>query len=334
LAGVYEGATQIQGCVNGYGERAGNADLCSAIPNLTLKLGVETIPRERIALITPVSRHVAEIVNLTVDPQKPYVGKSAFTHKAGLHTSAIARRRDAYEHVDPDAVGNGTRVVVSELSGRSTLAMKANELGITLDSASLSSVLDTLKGLERDGYHFEVADGSLELLMRAAADGVKSLRGFFEVESLSVVTDWIESALDAAGDERIVHPWDRDGELTTEATIKVRVGGDLVVATAKGNGPVHALDAALRSAIGPYFPELAMLHLTDYRVRVLNTAEGTGAVTRVLIDLADQEGQFSTIGVSENIIESSWQALVDGIVFGLVRAERLRGDRSGSAPKS
>jgi 2-isopropylmalate synthase len=322
LAGVYEGATQIQGCVNGYGERAGNADLCAAIANLTLKLGVETIPRERIALITPVSRHVAEIVNLTVDPQRPYVGKSAFTHKAGLHTSAIARRRDAYEHVDPDAVGNGTRVVVSELAGRSTLAMKALELGITLDSESVSSVLETLKGLERDGYHFEVADGSLELLMRAAADGVKSLQQYFEVESLSVVTNWVESR--DTEEERIVHPWDRDGDLTTEATIKVRVHGNVVDATAKGNGPVHALDAALRSAIGSYFPELALLHLTDYRVRVLNTAEGTAAVTRVLIDLADQEGQFSTIGVSENIIESSWQALVDGIVFGLVRAERQR----------
>lgn len=322
LAAVHHGATQIQGCVNGYGERAGNADLCSAIPNLTLKMGIETIPRERIALITPVSRHVAEIVNLTVDPQKPYVGKSAFTHKAGLHASAIARRRDAYEHVDPEAVGNGTRVVVSELAGRSTLAMKAEELGITLDPATTSGVLDTLKRLERDGYHFEVADGSLELLMRAAADGVESLRRFFEVESLSVVTEWVEDTTSSGDAERIVHPWDRDGSLTTEATVRVRIDGDLVVATASGNGPVHALDAALRDAIGPYFPELKSLHLTDYRVRVLNTAEGTGAVTRVLIDLADQEGQFSTIGVSENIIESSWQALVDGIVFGLVRAGR------------
>jgi 2-isopropylmalate synthase len=250
------------------------------------------------------------------------VGKAAFTHKAGLHTSAIARRRDAYEHVDPESVGNGTRVVVSELAGRSTLAMKAEELGIKLDSARTSGVLETLKRLERDGYHFEVADGSLELLMRAAAEGVDSLRRFFEVESLSVVTEWSEDETSVGDSERIVHPWDRDGTLTTEATVRVRVGGDLVAASASGNGPVHALDAALRDAIGPYFPELKLLHLTDYRVRVLNTAEGTGAVTRVLIDLADQEGQFSTIGVSENIIESSWQALVDGIVFGLVRAQR------------
>jgi 2-isopropylmalate synthase len=194
--------------------------------------------------------------------------------------------------------------------------------------------LETLKGLERDGYHFEVADGSLELLMRAAADGVKSLQQYFEVESLSVVTNWVESESRDTEDERIVHPWDRDGDLTTEATIKVRVHGNVVDATAKGNGPVHALDAALRSAIGPYFPELAMLHLTDYRVRVLNTAEGTAAVTRVLIDLADQEGQFSTIGVSENIIESSWQALVDGIVFGLVRAERQRAQMGAPAPNN
>ena len=326
LAAVREGATQIQGCVNGYGERAGNADLCSAIPNLSLKMGVETIPRERIALITPVSRHVAEIVNLTVDPQRPYVGKAAFTHKAGLHASAIARRRDAYEHVDPDSVGNGTRVVVSELAGRSTLAMKAEELGIALDPETTSGVLDTLKRLERDGYHFEVADGSLELLMRAAADGAESLRRFFEVQSLSVVTEWVENENTDGDLTRIVHPWDRDGALSTEATVRVRIDGDLVVASASGNGPVHALDAALRDAIGPYFPELKTLHLTDYRVRVLNTAEGTGAVTRVLIDLADQEGQFSTIGVSENIIESSWQALVDGIVFGLLRAGRRSSD--------
>jgi 2-isopropylmalate synthase len=319
LAAVRNGATQVQGCVNGYGERAGNADLCSTIPNLTLKMGVETIPRERIRLVTPVSHHVAEIVNLTLDPQKPYVGQSAFTHKAGLHTSAIARRRDAYEHVSPDIVGNGTRVVVSELAGRSTLEMKAAELGLSLTDSATARILDSLKLLEHAGYHFEVADGSLELLMRAAIDQGASAARFFSVESYRVITDWRADTSVPAG-STIVHPWSTPGALTTEATVKVHVGDSRVVATAEGNGPVNALDAALRQAIGPFFPMLDHVHLTDYRVRVLDSQSGSGASTRVLIDTADEEGTFSTIGVSENIIESSWHALVDAIVFALVRA--------------
>jgi len=326
LAAVREGATQVQGCVNGYGERAGNADLCSAIPNLTLKMGIETIPRERIELITPVSHHVAEIINLSLDPQKPYVGTAAFTHKSGIHTSAIARRRDAYEHISPDSVGNGTRVVVSELAGRSTLEMKAAELGIALGSGEIAEILDSLKELEYAGYHFEVADGSLELLMRAAADGGNGSYGrYFSVESFRVITDWRESPVPAGGRRRLVHPWLADGTLTTEATVKVHVGTERVVATAEGNGPVNALDAALRQAIGPYFPELQSMHLTDYRVRVLDTQKGSGAVTRVLLDTADAEGTFSTMGVSENIIEASWQALVDAIVHGLSRAGAVPG---------
>ena len=351
LAAVRAGATQVQGCVNGYGERAGNADLCAAIPNLTLKMGVETIERERIELLTPVARHVAEVVNLTLDPQRPYVGSAVFAHKAGLHTSAIARRPDAYEHLPPALVGNGTRVVVSELAGRSTLALKAAELGIELGSGALGEVLDTLKRLEHAGYHFEVADGSLELLMRAAAGHADR---FFAVESFRVITDWRAderpggpddgSATDQAPgspagghDEpalRLVHPWARPGELTTEATVKIHVGDQRVVATAEGNGPVNALDAALRAAIGPAFPELGAIHLTDYRVRVLDTGRGTGAVTRVLVDSADADGQWSTIGVSENIIESSWQALVDAVVHGLVRSgagRRSDGVRRGRA---
>ncbi|HWD25149.1 MAG TPA: citramalate synthase, partial [Acidimicrobiales bacterium] len=330
LAAVRHGATQVQGCVNGYGERAGNADLCSTIPNLTLKMGIETIPRERIQLITPVSHHVAEIVNLTLDPQTPYVGMAAFTHKAGLHTSAIARRRDAYEHVSPDVVGNGTRVVVSELAGRSTLEMKAAELGLSLTDTATSRILDSLKTLEHAGYHFEVADGSLELLMRAAIDDGASATRFFSIESFRVITDWRADPTAPSGDA-IVHPWSRPGSLTTEATVKVHVGNSRVVATAEGNGPVNALDAALRQAIGPFFPTLEHVHLTDYRVRVLDTQQGSGASTRVLVDTADEDGTFSTIGVSENIIESSWQALVDAIIFALVRAnERI--ERAGIGP--
>jgi 2-isopropylmalate synthase len=335
LAAVRQGATQVQGCVNGYGERTGNADLSAAIANLTLKMGVQTIPAERLERLTPVAHHIAELVNLTLDPQRAYVGSAAFAHKAGLHTSALVRRADAYEHVPPDLVGNGTRVVVSELAGRSTLQMKAAELGLELDSPALGRVLDTLKHLEHAGYHFEAADGSLELLMRAAAGEPGGRLGdLFRIESFRVITDWrARKALpaDELGSESVpslAHPWSSPGELTTEATVKVHVGDERVVATAEGNGPVNALDAALRLAIEPHFRQLRNVHLTDYRVRVLDSAKGTGAVTRVLLDTADAEGSWSTIGVSENIIEASWKALVDSVVFGLVRA--AEGD-AGSA---
>ncbi len=292
-------------------------------------MGVSTIPRERITLVTPVSHHIAEIVNLTLDPQKPYVGLAAFTHKSGIHTSAIARRRDAYEHVSPDTVGNGTRVVVSELAGRSTLEMKAAELGLSHSDESSGRILESLKALEHAGYHFEVADGSLELLMRAAGDDGVAVSRFFAIESFRVITDW-RADLAAPRTGAIVHPWSTPGTLTTEATVKVRVGTERLVATAEGNGPVNALDAALREAIGTFYPELDHVHLTDYRVRVIDSQKGSGAVTRVLVDSADEDGGFSTIGVSENVIESSWQALVDAIVFALVRAaERPSRDAAG-----
>ena len=298
VAAVQAGATHVQGCINGYGERTGNADLSTTIPNLSLKLKVRTIPPERLERITPVSHHIAELVNIAPAPQQPYVGAAAFAHKAGLHTSAIARRRDAYEHIPPDLVGNGTRFVVSEMAGRSTLALKAEELGLELDGDALSGVLDTLKTLEHRGYHFEVADGSLELLLRRATGWEPS---FFELESFRVISD-------------------HDALHVTEATVKVRVGGRRVVATAEGNGPVNALDSALRQAIGGEFPKLSGIHLVDYRVRVLDTGRGTEAVTRVLIDTTDGEAVWTTIGVSENIIEASWQALFDSIVYGLVHA--------------
>jgi 2-isopropylmalate synthase len=308
IAGVRAGATHVQGCVNGYGERTGNADLSAAIPNLSLKLNVRTIPADRLERLTPVSHHIAELVNVAPNPQQPYVGSAAFAHKAGLHTSAIARRRDAYEHVPPDSVGNGTRFVVSELAGKSTLALKAEELGLELDSEALSAVLDTLKDLEYRGYHFEVADGSLELLLRNATGWEQP---FFEVESFRVINDHTDR----------LDPGRLDtGRHTTEATVKIRVGDDRVVATAEGNGPINALDSALRQAIGAHFPNLSAVHLVDYRVRVLDTGKGTGAVTRVLIDTSDGEHVWTTIGVSENIIEASWQALFDSIVYGLVHS--------------
>ncbi|TMM17735.1 MAG: citramalate synthase [Actinobacteria bacterium] len=316
LGAVRAGARQVQGCINGYGERVGNADLSAVVPNLVLKMGVRTIPTERLERLTAASHHIAELVNITPDPQQPYVGTSAFAHKAGLHVSAIARRSDAYEHVSPDAVGNGTRFVVSELAGRSTLTIKAAELGLNLDGVALGDVLDTLKRLEHQGYHFEAADGSLELLMRQATGWQQS---FFEVESFRVITEHRAEHSVAPKDGRAVELGPSSFEdMTTEATVKVHVVGERIVATAEGNGPVHALDAALRKAIGPRLPGLAQVHLTDYRVRVLDTSQATGAVTRVLIDSTDGERSWSTIGVSENIIEASWQALVDSIVYGLL----------------
>ncbi|MFI5053339.1 MAG: citramalate synthase [Acidimicrobiia bacterium] len=304
LAGVRGGAIQVQGTINGYGERTGNCNLTTIIPNLTLKMGIETIPADRLERLTPVAHHVAELVNMALNPQAPYVGMSAFAHKAGLHVSAIAKRPDAYEHVPPDSVGNGTRFIVSELAGKSTLTMKAKELGLTLDGPQLHDLVDTLKRMEHEGYHFEVADASLELLMRRAGGWEQS---WFEVESYRVITD----------DDAFTTP----GAVTTEATIRVHVAGERVIATSEGNGPVNALDTALRKAIGDRNPALAHVHLTDYKVRVLDTAKGTGAVTRVLVDSTNGDRTWTTIGVSENIIEASWQALYDSLVYGLLLGE-------------
>ena len=306
LAAVRAGAVHIQGCLNGYGERTGNADLCAVIPNLELKMGVSTIGADRLERLTSVAHHIAEVVNLVPDPHQPFVGMSAFAHKAGLHTSAIARSPAAYEHVAPEAVGNGTRFVVSEMAGRSTVALKAEQLGLDIDDAALAEVVDRLKTLEHRGYHFEVADGSLELLMRAAT-GWK--QPYFRLESHRVITELRE-----------------DGTFVTEATIKIHVGDARVLATAEGNGPVNALDAALRKAIGSEYPGLSSVHLTDFKVRVLDTNRGTAAVTRVLIDSTDGDETWTTIGVSENVIEASWEALEDSIVFGLLRGAAGRPD--------
>jgi 2-isopropylmalate synthase len=314
LAGVRGGAKQVQGTINGYGERTGNCNLTTIIPNLTLKMGYETIPRDRLERLTPVAHHVAELVNMPLNPQAAYVGHSAFAHKAGLHTSAIAKRPDAYEHVSPEVVGNGTRFVVSELAGKSTLGLKAKELGLSLDGPQLADVVETLKRLEHEGYHFEVADGSLELLMRRAAGWDPS---WFRVESFRVITD------DIAGVATLTDK--TDATVMTEATVKVHIGNRRVVATAEGNGPVNALDTALRSALNGNFPALERVHLTDYKVRVLDTNKGTGAATRVLIDSSDGDATWTTIGVNENIIEASWQALLDSIHYGLLRAEGTAG---------
>lgn len=299
MAAVRGGARHVQGTLNGLGERTGNANLTSIIPNLQLKQDYMCLPEGRIERLTVVSHRVAETLNRAVDPQAPYVGSSAFAHKAGLHVSAIARAKDAYEHVDPVAVGNGTRFVVSEMAGRATIQMKADDLGIELDGPAINGVIDDLKRLEHEGYHFEAADASLELLMRRAAGWQHE---FFEVESMRLITDELGDVFN------------------TEATVKVWVGDERHVFTAEGNGPVNAIDTALRRAVGRAYPALADIHLTDYKVRILDGGEATGAVTRVLLTATNGERDWTTIGVSANIIEASWRALEDSVVYGLLHA--------------
>ena len=298
MAAVRAGARHVQGTLNGLGERTGNANLTTIIPNLQLKLGYECLPEGRLPRLTAVSHHVAELLNRAVNPQAPYVGSSAFAHKAGLHVSAIARAKDAYEHVEPEAVGNGTRFVVSEMAGRATIQMKAEELGLAMDGPAVNQVIDDLKRLEHEGYHFEAADGSLELLMRRATGWEQD---FFRVESMRVITDELPS-----------------GEFGTEATVKVWVGDQRHVFVAEGNGPVNAIDTALRKALTKYYPALDRVHLTDFTVRILDGGEATGAVTRVLLSATNGERDWTTIGVSANVIEASWRALEESIVHGLL----------------
>lgn len=297
ITAVLEGVHQVQGCVNGYGERTGNADLCSLIPNLGLKMGLETIPKDRFEKLTTVSHHIAEIINLTLDPHLPYVGNSAFTHKAGLHTSALARRPDAYEHMDPADVGNNTRVVVSELAGRSTVLAKASAQGFDLTADQAQAVVDKIKDLEHQGYQFEAADGSFELLLRETQGWRHE---FFELESYRVFVEHV--------DDRVI----------AEATVKVYVGDERIVTTREGDGPVSALDRALRAALTDAYPELQGIKLIDYRVRDLDSSDGSSARVRVLTEHSDGDNSWGTIGVHPNIIDASWKAVVEGIVLGLI----------------
>ncbi len=300
MAAVRAGARHIQGTLNGLGERTGNCNLTTVIPNLQVKLGMACLPAGRLERLTSVSNHVAEVLNRPLNPQAPYVGSSAFAHKAGLHVSAIVRAKDAYEHIDPELVGNGTRFVVSEMAGRATITMKAEELGLPIDGPAINQVIDDLKRLEHEGYHFEAADASLELLMRKATGWEQD---FFRVESMRVITDDLPS-----------------GDFITEATVKAWVGEQRYVQTCEGNGPVNAIDMALRAALSGRYPELAKIHLTDYKVRILDGATATGAVTRVLIDATNGDRSWTTIGVSGNIIEASWRALEESLVFGLLHS--------------
>jgi 2-isopropylmalate synthase len=313
VAAVVSGATHLQGTINGYGERTGNANLITAIPNLELKMGIACLPEGRIERLTAVSRHVAELVNLPPHPADPYVGASAFAHKGGLHTSALGKVGGAsYEHVDPASVGNHTRVLVSDLGGRAGMSLKAKEFGVELDDRGAAELSERLKQLEAEGYQFEAADASLELLMREAAGWTQP---WFRLEGYRVTTYHRNAIRGGAPIE--------DGEsiVDTEASVKVWAGDERLVAIGEGNGPVNALDAALRSVLTQRYPRLGLIHLTDYRVRVLEGATATGAVVRVLIDSTDGDRTWSTVGVDTNIIEASWRALVDSLVYGLLHAD-------------
>ncbi len=306
LVAVDAGCVHVQGTINGYGERAGNADLVGIIPSLVLKMEEECISREQLKLLTEVSHFVAETANISPNPHHPYVGSSAFAHKGGVHASAAARLPEAYEHIDPASVGNLARVVVSELAGRASIAMKAQQMGIELSGETAGEVLDAIKDLEYQGYSFEAADGSLEMMLKKKLGTYEPL---FRLESFRVIAEKRE-----------------DGRVATEATIKVHVGGHRYIATAEGNGPVNALDRALRIAIGRFYPALDTMSLIDFKVRVLEEKKGTEAVTRVLIETGDHENSWGTVGVSENIIEASWEALVDAVEYGLTHGS---GDGSG-----
>ncbi len=304
LEAVREGVGMVHGTINGYGERCGNANLCSVIPDLVLKMSVDCLPRDKLGGLTDLAHYVSELANIHPDAHQAFVGMSAFAHKGGIHASGVKSEARTYEHIRPDLVGNIQRIVVSELSGKSTLTLKARELGFDLDAnpEQLRDILKQIKELERVGYQFEAADGSFEILVRKALGTHKQ---FFKLESFRVIMEKRE-----------------DGRVMTEATVKIHVSGRRLIATAEGNGPVNALDRAIRIAIGRSFPALKDIELNDYKVRVLDEKKGTAAVTRVLIESGDGTKSWGTIGVSENIIEASWQALVDSIEFGLMHKKQ------------
>ena len=299
LAAVEAGCTQVQGTINGYGERCGNANLVSVIPALQLKMGRRCVPPESLARLTELSRTVSEIANLNPDAHAAYVGASAFAHKGGVHVAAVEKLAASYEHVAPERVGNRRHAVVSELSGRGNVRVRAGELGVDARGQE-KAVVARVKELENQGYQFEAAEGSFELLVRRSRPGY---RPPFELLDLVVV------AQKRGG-----------GPMLAEATVKLRVGGETVHTAAEGTGPVHALDCALRKALIPHYPELAEVRLADYKVRILDPEAATGARTRVLIEAARGDERWSTIGVSQNIIEASGQALADSLELPLLRA--------------
>ncbi|MEH1894090.1 MAG: citramalate synthase [Nostoc sp.] len=301
IAAVMAGAKMVQGTINGYGERCGNANLCSLIPNLQLKLGYSCITEDQLTQLTEASRFVSEVVNLAPDEHAPFVGLSAFAHKGGIHVSAVERNPLTYEHIQPEQVGNHRRIVISEQSGLSNVLAKARSFGINLDQlkAEAKQILQRLKDLESEGFQFEAAEASFALLMHEALGGRQK---FFEVKGFQVHCDLIE------------------GKETSNAlaTVKIAVDGKNILEAAEGNGPVAALDAALRKALVNFYPQIATFDLTDYKVRILNGHTGTAAKTRVLVESGNGRQRWTTVGVSTNILEASYQAVVEGLEYGLL----------------
>jgi 2-isopropylmalate synthase len=311
LAAVGAGASLVQGTINGYGERCGNANLVSILPALQLKMGFEVVADEQLAGLTSVAHFVDELLNETPDPAQPYVGRNAFAHKGGMHVAGVNADPSTFEHADPALLGNSREVLVSEVSGRGTIRSRAEQAGVEIDEEGAKRTLQRLKQREHEGYHYEAADASFELLLRRESGDYVPL---FRLESFRVITEKRE-----------------DGKVGTEATIKVWVDGERYVRVAEGNGPVNALDRALRGAITDRHPHLADIELTNYKVRILDSDHGTGAVTRVLLDSSDGEREWGTIGVSENIIEASWEALVESLEYAFQpQPQRPRGEREAA----
>ena len=306
LAAIEAGCRHVQGTVNGYGERTGNADLLTIVANLELKHGESLLPEGSLEEITRVAHAIAEITNIAPFARQPYVGASAFAHKAGIHASAIKVDPDLYQHIDPVAVGNDMRMLISDMAGRASIELKGRELGFDLAGQGdvLTRVTDKVKSLEAEGYTFDAADASFELLLRTE---LGTPAHYFDVESWRVIVETLPGA---------VH------EADAEATVKLTAGGNRVVATGEGNGPVNALDHAMRQALASCYPEIERFELIDFKVRIMDTQHGTDATTRVLVETMDTEGeaQWSTVGVGPNVIEASWEALVDSVSYGLLRA--------------
>jgi 2-isopropylmalate synthase len=311
LAAVLAGATHVQGTINGYGERCGNANLVSIIPNLQLKLGYECLTEAQLGQLTPTANYIAELLNFTPDPDDPYVGRNAFAHKGGMHVAGVAADPATFEHIEPEIVGNRREMLISELSGKGTVQARARQAGLELDDATAAEVVERVKQREHRGYHYEAADGSFELLLRKETGDYEPL---FRLESWRAIVE-----------KRA------DGRVETEATIKIWVDGERYVRTAEGNGPVNALDRALREALVEIHPHLRDIELVNFKVRILDETKGTDAVTRVLLDVSDGDRVWGSIGVSENVIEASWEALVDSLEYGMQTSVRS-GLRKAPAP--
>ncbi len=309
LAAMEAGCVQVQGTINGYGERCGNADLVTIIPNLKLKMGVSCVSDRQLADLAQLSRFVADVANMRVSETHPYVGSSAFAHKGGIHINAVMKNPKTYEHVSPERVGNERRLLLSELSGKSSIMHRASKmrLHLTKETPETKALHQQLQQLEHQGYHFEAAEASFELVIHRT---LKQHRRFFDLEGFRVTIE------------------KRNDKLVSEATIKVKVDGVSEHTAAEGDGPVNALDNALRKALEPFYPSIRQVHLSDFKVRVLNERAGTAARVRVLIECRDAVDAWTTVGVSENVIEASWQALVDSVEYKLLKDQRRRGRRS------